>query len=100
MHPPTPNPTETFNEREALLRQEARNSRVTGWGRAIARVTLVCSAAILAVLLFVRSGGTLGGVGTYVLPVVMMLGVVVVVLALLMWTLDRLPTSPYRDRWQ
>ena len=104
MHPPTPNPTHTSigmsNEREDLLGREASNSRVTRWGRAIARVALVCSVAIFAVLLFVRSGGTIGWVGTYLLPMGVILGVVVAVLALLMWALDRLPSSPYRDRWQ
>ena len=104
MHPPTPNPTHTSlgmsNEREALLWQEARDSRATRWGRAIARLTLVCAVAIFAVLPFVPSDGTIGGVGTYLLPVGVILGVVVAVLALLMWAVDRLPSSPYRDRWQ
>ena len=104
MHPPTPNPTHTSlgmsNEREALLWQEARHSRVTRWGRAIARAVLACAAAIFAVLLFVPSGGTIGWVGTYLLPVGVILGVVVAVLALLMWALDRLPSSPYRGRLQ
>jgi ABC-type nickel/cobalt efflux system permease component RcnA len=100
MHPPTPNPTETSHEREALLWQEARNSRVTQWGRAITRVALVCSVAIFAVVLFVRLGGTIGWVGTYFFPMGVILGMVVAVLALLMWALDRLPSSPYRDRWQ
>ena len=104
MHPPTPNPTHTSlgmsNEREALLEQEARDCRVTRWGRAIARAVLVCAAAIFAVLLFVPLGGTIGWVGTYLLPVGVILGVVVAVLALLMWALDRLPSSPYRGRLQ
>ncbi len=101
MYPPTPNPTETSHEREALLWQEARGSRVTRWGRAIARAVLVCAAAIFAVLPFVPSGGTMiGWVGSYLLPVGVILGVVVVVLALLMWALDRLPSSPYRGRLQ
>src|SRR4028119_2339842 len=56
MHPPTPNPTETslgmLNEREDLLEQVARKSRVARWGRAIARVTVVFSVLVLAVFLF------------------------------------------------
>ena len=104
MHPPTPNPTHTSlgmsNERETLLWQEARHSRLTRWGRAIARAVLVCAAAIFAVLPFVPSGGTIGWVGTYLLPVGVILGVVVAVLALLTWALDRLPSSPYRGLWQ
>ncbi len=103
MHPPTPNPTHTSlgmsNEREALLEQEARDSRVTRWGRAIARA-VVCAVAIFAVLLFVPSGGTIGWVGTYLLPVGVIFGVVVAVLALLMWALGRLPSTPYRGRLQ
>ena len=100
MYPPTPNPTETSHEREALLWQEARGSRVTRWGRAIARVTVVFSFVVLAVFLFVPSGGTIGWVGTYLLPVGVILGVVVAVLALLMWALDRPPSTPYRGRLQ
>ena len=104
MHPPTPNPTHTSlgmsNEREALLWQEARGSRVTRWGRASARAVLVCAAAIFAVSPFVPSGETIGWVGTYLLPVGVIFGVVVAVLALLMWALDRLPGSPYRGRLQ
>ena len=104
MRPPTPNPTETslgvFNEREDLLEQVARKSRVARWVRAIARVAVVFSFVVLAVLLFGPPSGTIGWIGTYLLPVGAMLGAVVAALALLMWALDRLPTSPYRDRWQ
>jgi hypothetical protein len=100
MHPPAPNLTETSHEREALLWQEARDSRLTRWGRAIARAVLVCAAAMFAVLPFVPSGGTIGWVGTYLLPVGAILGAVVAVLALLMWALDGLPSPPYRGRLQ
>ena len=61
---------------------------------------MVCAAAIFAVSPFVPSVGTIGWVGTYLLPVGVILGVVVAVLALLMWALDRLPGSPYRGRLQ
>jgi protein-S-isoprenylcysteine O-methyltransferase Ste14 len=104
MRPPTPNPTETslgmFNEREDLLEQVARKSHVARWGRAIARVAVVFSVVVLAVLLFGPPSGAIGWIGTYLLPVGAMLGAVVVALALLMWALDRLPTSPYRNWWQ
>ena len=100
MHPPTPNPTETslgmLNEREDHLEQVARKSRVARWGRVIARVAVAFSVVVLAVLLFGPPSGTIGWIGTYILPV----GAVVAALALLMWALHRLPTSPYRDRWQ
>ena len=104
MRSPTPNPTETslgvFNEREDLLEQVARKSRVARWGRAIARVAVVFVVVVLAVFLFGSPSGAIGWIGTYLLPMGAMLGAVVVALALLMWALDRLPTSPYRDRWQ
>jgi protein-S-isoprenylcysteine O-methyltransferase Ste14 len=88
------------NEREALLWQEARNSLVARWGRASVRVAVAFSVVVLAVLLFGPPSGTIGWIGTYLLPVGAMLGAVAAALALLMWALDRLPTSPYRDRWQ
>jgi protein-S-isoprenylcysteine O-methyltransferase Ste14 len=104
MRPPTPKPTETslgmFNEREELLEQVARKGRLARWGRASARVAVVFSVVVLAVLLFGPPSGTIGWIGTYLLPVGAMLGAVVAALALLMWALDRLPASPYRDRWQ
>lgn len=48
----------------------------------------------------VGSGGALYWVGTYLIPVVVILGVVIAALALLVWALKRLPNPPYRDRWQ
>ncbi len=96
MSPPTPNPAEMSHEREALLWQEARGSRVTRWGRASARVAVVFSVLVLAVLLFGPPSGASGWIGTYLLPVGAMLVAVVAALALLMWALDRLPSSPYR----
>ena len=70
------------------------------WGRAIARVAAVLSVAMLAVVFVVGPGETIGWFGTYLVPVGAMLGVVSAALALLVWALGRLPTPPYRDRWQ
>ena len=76
MHPPTPNPTHTTlgmsNEREALLRQEARNGRVTRWGRASARLV----AAILVVMLVLGPSRVLEWVVIYLIPTAVVLGVV------------------------
>ena len=104
MHPPTPNPTETslgmYNEREDLLQQVACKSRVARWGRAIARVAVVFSVVVLAVLLFGPPSGTIGWVGSYLIPVVVITRVVSASLALLVWVVKRLPESPSRDRYQ
>ncbi len=76
MHPPTPNPTHTSlgmsNEREALLEQEARGSRVTRWGRASARVV----AAILVVMFVLGPSRALEWVVVYLIPTAVVLGVV------------------------
>jgi hypothetical protein len=72
MYPPTPNPTETSHEREALLWQEARNSRVTRWGRASARVV----AAILVVMFVLGPSRALEWVVVYLIPTAVVLGVV------------------------
>ena len=76
MHPPTPNPTHTSlgmsNEREALLEQEARNSRVTRWGRASARLV----AAILVVMFVLGPSRALEWVVVYLIPTAVVLGVV------------------------
>ena len=76
MHPPTPNPTHTTlgmsNEREALLGQEARNGRVTRWGRASARLV----AAILVVMLVLGPSRVLEWVVIYLIPTAVVLGVV------------------------
>jgi hypothetical protein len=72
MHPPTPNPTETSHEREALLEQEARGSRVTRWGRTIARAV----AAILVVVFVLGPSKALEWVVVYLIPTAVVLGVV------------------------
>jgi hypothetical protein len=60
------------NEREALLGQEARNSRVTRWGRASARVV----AAILIVMFVLGPSRALEWVVVYLVPTAVVLGVV------------------------
>jgi len=39
-------------------------------------------------------------VGTYLIPVAVVLAVIVASLALLTWAVKRLPNPPYRDWWQ
>jgi hypothetical protein len=100
MYPPTPNPTETSHEREALLWQEARGSRVTRWGRAIARAVLVLLVVGILAAIVVGLEGFGYWVGTFIIPVVVTLGVVITVLALLVWVIERSPAPPFRDRLQ
>ena len=42
----------------------------------------------------------LNWIGTYFVPVMVILGVVLVCLSLLVWVVKRLPDPPYRDRQQ
>jgi hypothetical protein len=100
MYPPTPNPTETSHEREALLWQEARGSRVTRWGRAIARAVLVLLVVGILAAIVVGLEGFGYWVGTFIIPAVVTLGVVITVLALLVWEIERIPAPPFRDRLQ
>ncbi len=104
MHPPTPNPTETslgmFNEREDLLEQVARKSRVARWGRAIARVAFILLVVGILAVITVGPGRAIDWVGSYLIPVAVITGVVIASLALLVWVVKRLPESPFRDRLQ
>ena len=45
-------------------------------------------------------GSAIGWVGTYLIPVAVITGVVIASLALLVWVVKRLPESPLRDWWQ
>ena len=65
-----------FSEREDLLEQVARKSRVAWWGRAIARVAAVFSVVVLAVFLFGPPSGAIGWVVTDILPVALVVGVI------------------------
>ncbi|HEV2094458.1 MAG TPA: hypothetical protein VGR18_14960 [Rubrobacter sp.] len=100
MYPQTPNPTETslgmFNEREDLLEQVARKSRLARWGRAIARAAVVFSLVVLAVLLFGPPSGMIGWVGAYLFPVVAVIGVMFGAFGLLMWGVLKLHGWGYK----
>ncbi len=45
-------------------------------------------------------GAVVRWVGTYLVPVVVILAVVILVVALVMWAVERLPEPPNRDRLQ
>ena len=88
MYSPNRNPTELYyeshNERDALLRQEARNKRL---GRPLATLStmlVVLVAFVGLASIVVGPGRTIGYVGTYLAPVLGILGVLVVLAALLM----------------
>ena len=102
MRPPTPNPTETslgvFNEREDLLEQVARKSRVARWGRAIARVTVVFSVLVLAVLVLGPPSGAIGWIVTDLIPLVLVVGIVFGVYGVAAWGLATL-YDKYRQHW-
>ncbi len=105
MSPHNPNPTTetslgTTYVREDLLRQEAHNSRVGRWVRTIARVAFVL--LVVAILAAIVVGIERLGywVGAYLVPVVVIIGVIMAVLALLVWVIKRSPDPPYRDRLQ
>ncbi len=103
MRPPTPNPTETslgvFNEREDLLDQVARKSRVARWGRAIARVAVVFSVLVFAVLLFGPPSGTIGWIVTDLVPVVLVVGIVFGVYGVAARVLATSFYEKYRYHW-
>jgi hypothetical protein len=45
-------------------------------------------------------GAVVGWVGTYLVPAVVILAVVILVVALVLWVIERLPEPPNRDRLQ
>ena len=88
MHPPNRNTTETFlgsmYEREDLLRQEAHNSRmgrvaprVVRWVRVIARVAFVLLVVGIPAAIVVGPGVAIGWVLTFLVPTLVIFGVVV-----------------------
>ena len=88
MHPPNHRPTETFlgamYEREDLLLQEAQNSRMgraahrmARWIRTIARIMFVLLVVGIPIAIAVGPGEAIGWVVTYLIPALVILGVVV-----------------------
>jgi protein-S-isoprenylcysteine O-methyltransferase Ste14 len=67
---------------------------------ALSTMLVVVFVVVLAAFVVVGPGRAIGWIVTYFIPVGVILGVVIAVLALLVWALKRLPTPPYRDWWQ
>lgn len=67
---------------------------------ASAAVLVVGFVGLLAAVMVVGPGRAIDWVGSYLVPMLVILGVVVGALALLVWVVKRLPNPPYRDRWQ
>jgi uncharacterized membrane protein (DUF485 family) len=84
-----PHPTKTilgtFNERGDLLRQRAPADRPVRRVRASVRVVFVLLVLVLAPFVLARPYATIGWVGTYLVPVVVVFGLLVGMLALLAW---------------
>ena len=80
------NPTEVYYERDALLRQEALNKRLVRRPLAtLSTILMVLVAFVGLASIAVGPGRAIDYIGTHLLPVVGMLGVLVVVAALPMW---------------
>ena len=89
MHPPNRNTTETvlgsMYVREDLLRQEAHNSRVARWVRTIARIMFVLLVVGIPAAIVVGPGVAIGWVVTFLVPTLVILGVVVGTIFLVAW---------------
>jgi hypothetical protein len=89
MRPPNLNPTETSlgtsHQRDEILGQEAQNSRGARRVRTIARVAFVLMVVGVVAAILVGPGIAIGWVGTYLVPVVVVFGVLVGLWALLAW---------------
>ncbi len=85
MYSPTRNPTELYYERYVLLRQEARNKRLVRRRLATLSTMLVVIVVLVGLAaIVVGPGRAIDYIGTYLVPVVWILGVLVVVVGLLM----------------
>ena len=82
-----------------LMRHANRTSANRRLLAALSTMLVVVFVVVLAAIV-VGSGRAIGWIVTYLIPVGVILGVVIAVLALLVWALKRLPTPPYRDWWQ
>ena len=87
MHPPNHNPTEmylgTSDQRRDLLRQEARNRRPLVALSEMLAVVLVIVGVLAAAI--VGPGEAIGWVVTYLIPTLVILGVVVGTIFLVAW---------------
>ncbi len=90
MHPPNHRPTEmylgTSDERRDLLRQQARNRRSRA---ALYTMLVVVLLGILAAIV-VGPGRVIDWLGAYLIPVLVVLGVIVGVFGLAAWEIAKL----------
>ena len=92
MYPPNQNPTELYYERQALLRQEARNKRLARRPLEVLSTMLVVLDAFVSLAsILVGPGRAIEWVGTYLVQVVEILGLLIVVIGLSMWEGRKIP---------
>ena len=86
------------------MRHAMRNENGTPANRrrlvALAAMLVVVFVGLLAAMIVVGPGRAIDWVVSYLIPVGMITGVVIAALALLVWVVKRLPTSPFRDWYQ
>jgi hypothetical protein len=106
MYAPNRNPTKLYYERDALLRQEVRNKRLVRPLAALSTMLVVIVAFVGLASITVGPGRAIEWVGTYLVHVVGILGVLAVVAGLSMWEGGKDPddgTKPfdrhYWDTW-
>ena len=94
MHQPNRKPTETSfgasHERDDLMGQQLRNSRLRRWVRAVTRVAFVLLVAGILAAIIVGPARAIDWIGSYLVPVATVLGVVVGAFGLLMWGVIKL----------
>ena len=66
----------------------------------LAAMLVVVFVSLLAAMIVVGPGRAIDWLVNYLIPVVVMVGVVIAALALLVQAVKRLPTSPLRDWYQ
>jgi protein-S-isoprenylcysteine O-methyltransferase Ste14 len=69
------------------------------------RLAVLCAIVVVVLVVVVAAtvvgpGKAIDWVGNYLIPVVVITGVVIAALALLVWAVKRLPNPPYRNWWQ
>jgi protein-S-isoprenylcysteine O-methyltransferase Ste14 len=92
--------TDRCVKKEVVLMGHANRTPANRRLLAALSTMLVVVFVVVLVAIVMGPGRAIGWIVTYLIPVVMILGVVIAVLALLVWALKKLPTPPYRDWWQ
>ena len=92
--------TDRCVKKEVVLMRHANRTPADRRLLAALSTMLVVVFVVVLAAIVVGPSRAIGWIVTYLIPVVMILGVVIAVLALLVWALKKLPTPPYRDWWQ